>query len=576
MATLTLRGTKGSALTHSELDGNFTALNTELTATAEAVAQAFTTGSAVATALDTALGSAAWRTSSLTGSQAVALIDTALGGTSWQSGGAGSTDITVSRTSTAVAVNSSSGADASIAAADASNAGVMTAALFTKLNGLPDSAGLATQISDATAPKANLASPTFTGTPAGPTPTAGTNTTQFATTAFVNTAIVGKADIATVTEQVTAATYTLVQADNGKQKIFTNTGAITVTVGAGLTNFGVVLTRGNGAGQITIQGNVSPAVTIRTGSGTGPHVVQTTNVSVTLLPTNTANEYTLAGPVGAGSTVPDIASQSEAEAGTDNTKFMTALRVAQAIDAQAATGGSSLPFGWAVGFMNDFEYTTTNMHGLTQIVLAGGSAGDAFPTTLFTGRSGVSRINGASGQTNSGLIYRAASYRARVGDEHVSIMHFDPTLVVPDGSAGTTNVAGRSGFAANQTAAIPTFGVCFEKTGHAIKGILRSSSPAITGDTANYTVAAAGFYTLRVTFVSTTQVRFRIYLNENTNPVFDETLTDANVSSFFGVEMFPQAGAYSGSVALTGGFTGLANIDLIAWGNPTKYLTRPY
>jgi hypothetical protein len=216
MATLTLRGTKGSALTHTELDGNFTALNTELTATAAAAAQAFTTGAAVATALDSTLGSAAWRTSSLTGSQAVALIDAALGGTSWQSGGAGSTDITVSRTSTAVAVNSSSGADASIAAADASNAGVMTAALFTKLNALPDSAALATQISAAVngvingapgaldtldelaaalgddanfaasvtnslALKANLASPTFTGTPAGPTPTAGTNTTQFAT-----------------------------------------------------------------------------------------------------------------------------------------------------------------------------------------------------------------------------------------------------------------------------------------------------------------------------------------------------------------------------------------------------------
>jgi hypothetical protein len=36
--------------------------------------------------------------------------------------------------------------------------------------------------------KANIASPTFTGTPAAPTATAGTNTTQVATTAFVTTA----------------------------------------------------------------------------------------------------------------------------------------------------------------------------------------------------------------------------------------------------------------------------------------------------------------------------------------------------------------------------------------------------
>ena len=42
---------------------------------------------------------------------------------------------------------------------------------------------------DALTLKANLASPTFTGTPAAPTAAAGTNTTQIATTAFVTTAI---------------------------------------------------------------------------------------------------------------------------------------------------------------------------------------------------------------------------------------------------------------------------------------------------------------------------------------------------------------------------------------------------
>jgi len=42
---------------------------------------------------------------------------------------------------------------------------------------------------DALALKANLAGPTFTGTPAAPTASAGTNTTQLATTAFVNIGI---------------------------------------------------------------------------------------------------------------------------------------------------------------------------------------------------------------------------------------------------------------------------------------------------------------------------------------------------------------------------------------------------
>ena len=44
-------------------------------------------------------------------------------------------------------------------------------------------------ISGAISSKADIASPTFTGTPAGPTATAGSNTTQLATTAFVTAAL---------------------------------------------------------------------------------------------------------------------------------------------------------------------------------------------------------------------------------------------------------------------------------------------------------------------------------------------------------------------------------------------------
>lgn len=46
-----------------------------------------------------------------------------------------------------------------------------------------------TAVASAIASKANINSPTFTGTPAGPTASAGTNTTQFATTAFVTAAL---------------------------------------------------------------------------------------------------------------------------------------------------------------------------------------------------------------------------------------------------------------------------------------------------------------------------------------------------------------------------------------------------
>lgn len=46
-----------------------------------------------------------------------------------------------------------------------------------------------TAVASAIASKANINSPTFTGTPAGPTASAGTNTTQLATTAFVTAAL---------------------------------------------------------------------------------------------------------------------------------------------------------------------------------------------------------------------------------------------------------------------------------------------------------------------------------------------------------------------------------------------------
>ena len=46
-----------------------------------------------------------------------------------------------------------------------------------------------TAVSNAIASKADINSPTFTGTPAAPTASAGTNTTQLATTAFVTAAL---------------------------------------------------------------------------------------------------------------------------------------------------------------------------------------------------------------------------------------------------------------------------------------------------------------------------------------------------------------------------------------------------
>lgn len=89
--------------------------------------------------------------------------------------------------------------------------------------------------------KADIASPTFTGTPKAPTVTAGTNNTQIATTAFVQGAVTsgisGKADSATTLAGygITDA-YTKTQVDDaidaldtGVTSVNGDTGAVTIT-----------------------------------------------------------------------------------------------------------------------------------------------------------------------------------------------------------------------------------------------------------------------------------------------------------------------------------------------------------
>lgn len=67
----------------------------------------------------------------------------------------------------------------------------LSSALSTEISGKADQATTytKTQVDDALALKANLASPTFTGTPAAPKATKGDNSTQIATTSFVKEAV---------------------------------------------------------------------------------------------------------------------------------------------------------------------------------------------------------------------------------------------------------------------------------------------------------------------------------------------------------------------------------------------------
>jgi hypothetical protein len=80
-------------------------------------------------------------------------------------------------------------------------------------------------IATAVATKADLASPTFTGTPAAPTASAGTNTTQVATTAFVSTAVTNER---TATATLTNKTLTSPTLTSPVISSIVNTGTLTL------------------------------------------------------------------------------------------------------------------------------------------------------------------------------------------------------------------------------------------------------------------------------------------------------------------------------------------------------------
>jgi hypothetical protein len=146
--------------------------------------------------------------------------------------------------------------------------------------------------------KANLASPTFTGTPASPTASPGTNTTQIATTAYVQTAISGLASLSgasfTGTVAVNAATGTSngplrVQNTSGNPSLDvlgsggTTYGQLGLSTPSGSANFRVVAVNNlelfaNGAARQTISGTDGSS-TFATGGGNviiGPNAASPT------------------------------------------------------------------------------------------------------------------------------------------------------------------------------------------------------------------------------------------------------------------------------------------------------------
>jgi hypothetical protein len=114
--------------------------------------------------------------------------------------------------------------------------------------------------------KANLASPTFTGTPSAPTAAPGTDTTQVATTAFVKAA----ADAATAAAQATANALTTDDVAEGTAQYFTDarakSSAASLLTGATLTNITIT---GSGSGLvITAENGVADSTTTNLAEGT--------------------------------------------------------------------------------------------------------------------------------------------------------------------------------------------------------------------------------------------------------------------------------------------------------------------
>lgn len=136
-------------------------------------------------------------------------------------------------------------------------------------------------IASAVSSKADIASPTFTGTPAAPTATVGTNTTQLATTAFVKAAVdagyAAQAPLdspaftgtptaptaATTTNTTQIATTAFVQTEIADKALKTTT----ISAGAGLTGGGSLAA--NRTLSIASDSNGYGTRTVSTSSPTG-------------------------------------------------------------------------------------------------------------------------------------------------------------------------------------------------------------------------------------------------------------------------------------------------------------------
>ena len=290
--------------------------------------------------------------------------------------GGGATNLGVTRTSTAVTVTSDTGTDAAISAADASNAGVMTAADKSKLNGI--ASGATANSSDATLlSRLNH-----------------TDTQAISTIAGLQTALDGKAPTFTTSEGGNGAS------DSGKVVVFDEDGALS-------SSSFFYLYAGNGSGYVafaldTVTGVTGPqTITVLGDTGTLALREWVTSEFVSGTETRASNTF-CAGPADASVQGADFRRISADDLSPDNYSTATATnvlhgnmtwaKVALAADVSGtlpvANGGTGLT---AVGSARQRLMTNsagTAMEFADEVVSVGFStdgAGSAIPTGKVAG-----------------------------------------------------------------------------------------------------------------------------------------------------------------------------------------------
>jgi hypothetical protein len=289
-------------------------------------------------------------------------------------------------------------------------------------------------IATAVSTKADLASPTFTGTPSAPTAAGGTNSTQLATTAFVNTEITSERTASvTLTNKTLTSPFvneilhegtadafetTLAFTDPTADRTITfpdKTGTVALTSDIGsaatvTTASGTYAMSGSTTVTITLVGHgrtVNDVVYLNFTSGTavdGNYTVVTTPDADTFTVTHSTSlttsgnvtvHYSNIGPVA-------LISNDEAVVGTSTTKAMTAAATKSLIDAnklvretvKASTTGSTVDFTnipsgvKRITVIFDGVSLTTNENLLVQIGDSDGLETSGYDSTSYNATGG--------------------------------------------------------------------------------------------------------------------------------------------------------------------------------------------